>query len=196
MQRNALDLSITRMLLGSSTTTILLVSRGVPMLLGGDEIRRTQRGNNNAWCQDNVLSWLDWERADHGLLAFVGEVIALRRSEPALRHDTWFEARRGRWTLRWLNPAAFANPAQGTFGNLTRNTLRNPYAQQWDIALFKNFVITERVRAQFRGEFFNMFNHPRFGGPNTDPGSSSFGRVTPSQQNMPRVIQLALKLSF
>jgi glycogen operon protein len=63
----------------------LLLSQGVPMLLGGDELGRTQQGNNNAWCQDNELSWYDWERIDEELLSFVRRVIALRRSEPVFR---------------------------------------------------------------------------------------------------------------
>jgi isoamylase len=52
---------------------ILMISRGVPMLLAGDEIRRTQRGNNNAWCQDNELSWFDWSlvETERDMLEFV-----------------------------------------------------------------------------------------------------------------------------
>jgi glycogen operon protein len=63
----------------------LLLSAGVPMVLGGDEIGRTQRGNNNAYCQDNEISWYDWENADGDLLAFAKTAIRLRRESPALR---------------------------------------------------------------------------------------------------------------
>ena len=63
----------------------LLLSAGVPMLLGGDELARTQRGNNNAYCQDNEISWYDWANADRDLLAFVKEALALRRANHALR---------------------------------------------------------------------------------------------------------------
>ncbi|MGH9107658.1 MAG: glycogen debranching protein GlgX, partial [Acidimicrobiales bacterium] len=63
----------------------LLLSAGVPMLLGGDEMGRSQAGNNNAYCQDNEISWYDWQNADKGLLAFVKEAIALRRDNHALR---------------------------------------------------------------------------------------------------------------
>jgi isoamylase len=65
----------------------LLLSQGVPMLLAGDEFLRTQGGNNNAWCQDNAVSWLDWSLADQnaGFLRFVREMIALRKRHPALR---------------------------------------------------------------------------------------------------------------
>ena len=62
----------------------LLLSAGVPMILGGDEIGRTQRGNNNAYCQDNELSWYDWTAADRDLLEFVRRAIALRKAHPAL----------------------------------------------------------------------------------------------------------------
>ena len=67
----------------------LLLSAGVPMLLGGDEIGRTQRGNNNAYCQDNEISWYDWAAADQELLQFTRELIRLRRDHPALR-PPWF----------------------------------------------------------------------------------------------------------
>ena len=65
----------------------LLVSRGVPMILGGDEFGRTQHGNNNAYCQDNPISWLDWtlRESNADLVKFVTDWIALRKSEPALR---------------------------------------------------------------------------------------------------------------
>ncbi|WP_092865202.1 glycogen debranching protein GlgX [Quadrisphaera sp. DSM 44207] len=62
----------------------LLLSAGVPMLLGGDEIARTQGGNNNAYCHDDEVSWYDWEGADADLLAFTRELIALRKAHPAL----------------------------------------------------------------------------------------------------------------
>jgi glycogen operon protein len=65
----------------------LFLSRGVPMLLGGDELGRTQQGNNNAYCQDNPISWIDWSLMDRGasLFEFACQVSALRRSEPSLR---------------------------------------------------------------------------------------------------------------
>src|SRR6185503_3824738 len=55
--------------------TTLMLSQGVPMLLGGDEIGRTQHGNNNGYCQDNEISWYDWEAADEDLLRFTGGLI-------------------------------------------------------------------------------------------------------------------------
>jgi glycogen operon protein len=69
----------------------LAFSQGVPMLLGGDEIGRTQNGNNNAYCQDNELSWYDWELDDERreLLEFTRSVLALRRAHPVLRRRRW-----------------------------------------------------------------------------------------------------------
>ena len=62
-----------------------LLARGVPMVLGGDELWRTQQGNNNAYCQDNEVSWLDWDGADQEMRAFVTRALALRRETAALR---------------------------------------------------------------------------------------------------------------
>ena len=84
--------------------TSLLLSFGVPMLLGGDELGRTQRGNNNAYCQDNEISWFDWSTPDHRLTAFTRELIALRRAHPVFRRRrflTGVEAAE----LRWYTPA-------------------------------------------------------------------------------------------
>ena len=78
----------------------LFLSRGVPMLLGGDELGRTQRGNNNAYCQDNEVSWYDWSTVDTELMDFTRRLIAFRRAHPALRRRryltpadmSWFTA--------------------------------------------------------------------------------------------------------
>ena len=70
----------------------LLLSQGVPMLLGGDELSRTQGGNNNAWCQDNEISWFDWELAEEErrLLEFTRRLIFLRRNHPVFRRNRFF----------------------------------------------------------------------------------------------------------
>ena len=82
---------------------VLLLSQGVPMLLGGDEIGRTQQGNNNAYCQDNELSWFDWDSADEELLAFTRRCIAIRREHPVLRRRRWFQGQpiRGSVDIEW-----------------------------------------------------------------------------------------------
>jgi isoamylase len=71
---------------------ILMISRGIPMLLAGDEIWRTQHGNNNAWCQDNELSWFDWSlvETERNMLEFVRGMIALRRRHASLVHNAFF----------------------------------------------------------------------------------------------------------
>jgi len=103
--------------------TTLLLSQGVPMLLGGDEFGRTQGGNNNAWCQDNEISWFDWSSADEELIEFVRGLIRFRREHPVFRradfltgssHEGsglpdvwWFRPDGKRMTQRdWQNPAA------------------------------------------------------------------------------------------
>ncbi|MBV8214916.1 MAG: glycogen-debranching protein [Verrucomicrobia bacterium] len=74
---------------------ILMASRGVPMLMAGDEILRTQHGNNNAWCQDNELSWLDWRlvQTEQSMFEFVRGTIGLRRRHPSLIRNAFFTGR-------------------------------------------------------------------------------------------------------
>jgi len=90
----------------------LLVSQGVPMLLGGDEIGRTQHGNNNAYCQDNEISWVDWSLAEtHGdLLAFTMALSEFRRAHPVFRRRRFFSGRPARrddelGDIAWFGPA-------------------------------------------------------------------------------------------
>ncbi len=73
--------------------TALLLSQGVPMVLGGDEIGRTQQGNNNAYCQDNEISWYDWAAADEELLDFCRRLIRYRQDHPVFRRRHWFQGR-------------------------------------------------------------------------------------------------------
>jgi isoamylase len=89
----------------------LLLSQGVPMLLGGDEIGRTQQGNNNAYCQDNEISWYDWGRADTDLHEFARTLIQLRRAHPVFCRRRFFQGRpvrgQGRDGLKdiaWFKP--------------------------------------------------------------------------------------------
>jgi isoamylase len=78
----------------------LLLSQGTPMICGGDELGRTQRGNNNAYCQDNEISWYDWALGDEqkAMLAYTKRLIALRREHPGLRRAKFFKGRRIRGT--------------------------------------------------------------------------------------------------
>ncbi len=88
----------------------LLVSQGVPMICGGDELGRTQNGNNNAYCQDNPISWFDWnlDETDQDLLEFTRRLMEFRQSEPVLRRRRFFQGRRIRGSdvkdLTWFRP--------------------------------------------------------------------------------------------
>ncbi|HET6812377.1 MAG TPA: glycogen debranching protein GlgX [Acidimicrobiales bacterium] len=85
----------------------LLLSQGVPMLLGGDELARSQNGNNNAYCQDNEISWFDWEKVDESLLEFTSQVVTLRREHAVFRRRRFFEgvAIQGSVTdIAWFTP--------------------------------------------------------------------------------------------
>ncbi len=88
----------------------LLLSQGVPMLLAGDEKGRTQRGNNNAYCQDNEISWMSWDAdgEDRELLSFVSELIKFRKSHSCFRRRSFFKGPRGKGTgvkdIIWLTP--------------------------------------------------------------------------------------------
>jgi glycogen operon protein len=130
----------------------LLISEGVPLLLGGDELGRTQHGNNNAYCQDNEISWVDWTPTAYGeeLISFVADMCALRREHPALRRDRFFASGELTW-LRpdgkpmgnddWTNPGARAVAACGSLGCVLVNggweplTFQLPGADMWTVEL-------------------------------------------------------------
>ncbi len=101
----------------------------------------------------------------------------------------------------WFDPsfntptAAWATPAQFTYGNAGRNILYGPGRVNWDWSLFKNFNITERYRLEFRSEFFNLFNTPQFGLPNSTIGTPAAGTIT-SLAGPNRQVQFALRLAF
>ena len=87
----------------------LLLSAGVPMLSGGDEMCRTQRGNNNAYCQDNDISWTNWELGpeEEAFLDFTRRLVHLRQSEPVLQRRRFFQGRaiRGVKDITWVDPS-------------------------------------------------------------------------------------------
>jgi hypothetical protein len=106
----------------------------------------------------------------------------------------------------WINPAAFAAPASGTFGDAPRDVARGPGAWQMDFGAGKRFALTERVGLQFRAEIFNLFNHPQYGLPQATFGVQNFGAITqtvntttpvsPVGSGTPREMQFALRLEF
>lgn len=86
----------------------LFLSQGVPMLLAGDEVSRTQRGNNNAYCQDNEISWLHWDKADKELLDFTQKIIFFRKKHPVFCRPIWFHGKivegTGLKDIEWFLP--------------------------------------------------------------------------------------------
>jgi hypothetical protein len=102
----------------------------------------------------------------------------------------------------WINLAAFAVPAKGSFGNLGRNAFRAPGISQLDMGLSKFVSITEKVNFRFRADLFNVFNRAQFGAPNADISASNFGTITSTISNYatgrgtPRELQLSAKVVF
>jgi hypothetical protein len=106
----------------------------------------------------------------------------------------------GDWTAnartlyQWFNTSAFALPAAGTFGNLGRDVIPGPGQNIRDASLQKYFNVTERLRFQFRAEFYNAPNHMSWWGVGTTLGSSNFGQITSGTD--PRSLQLGLRMQF
>jgi len=105
----------------------LALSRGVPMLLGGDEFRRTQSGNNNPWCQDNAVSWYDWQRVEQHaeIVRFTREVMACRKRYPTLSVEAFYPADQ----LHWFAPGGEVPDWYGAthaFGCLVRSESPTP----------------------------------------------------------------------
>ena len=110
----------------------------------------------------------------------------------------------------WINPAAFAVPADGTFGDAPRDVARGPGAWQIDMGIGKRIPLTERAQLEFRAEFFNIFNHPQYGLPLSDfsvaSGPNGFGNiistvstttpVSPVGTGTPREMQFSLRFAF
>jgi hypothetical protein len=99
----------------------------------------------------------------------------------------------------WLNPAAFAEPAQYTYGNESRNDLVGPPFKNVDFNVSKDFALSESAKLQFRSEFFNLFNHTNYGNPNNNVISGAFGTITQTANGglyTGREIQFALKVMF
>jgi hypothetical protein len=108
----------------------------------------------------------------------------------------------GQSIAAWINPAAFAVPAAGSWGNAPRNLLRAPAAWQMDSSISKRILVTEHVQLQFRTDIFNIFNHPQYGSPNADVSAKGFGQIAstinigPVGTGTARQIQFALRLGF
>jgi hypothetical protein len=96
---------------------------------------------------------------------------------------------------RWFNPAAFATPAAFTFGNVGRNTIYGPGRQTLDVALHREFALSEKLRFQIRGELFNALNHTNLGTPNRFVNTPQFGTITEAA-TPGREVQLGARISF
>jgi isoamylase len=135
----------------------LLLSQGVPMLLAGDEIGRTQGGNNNAYCQDNPISWVDWtiDPARERLLQFARRMIALRREHPVFRRRHFFQGRPlhgvGEKDISWLNPDG---------GEMSVEEWNNSYARCLGVFLGGESLheVDERGRRVVDDSFLLLFN--------------------------------------
>jgi isoamylase len=103
--------------------TTLFLAQGVPMLVMGDELGRTQRGNNNAYCQDNDLSWVNWTEIDSDLLEATRWLIELRRNHPVFRRRRWFQGRpiRGTVDIGWFKPTGKAMSDRDWIGGHERS---------------------------------------------------------------------------
>jgi hypothetical protein len=99
-----------------------------------------------------------------------------------------------RTVAQWFNPAAFAAPAVGGWGNLEKGAVRGPGRHNWNLALFKNFAFHEQASFELRIETFNTFNHVQFKGVSSIYSDSNFGQVTSAWD--PRVFQFGAKLKF
>jgi isoamylase len=133
----------------------LFLSQGVPMLCGGDEIGRTQKGNNNAYCQDSELSWYDWCGADMALLGFVRDLIRLRSEHPVFCRRRWFQGRPIRGNdvsdIGWFTPAGM---------EMSEQDWQAGFAKSLAVFLNGNAIRTvdERGRHVVDDSFYVMFN--------------------------------------
>lgn len=146
------EILLTRASLQRALLMTLFLSQGTPMLLAGDERNRSQQGNNNAYCQDNTINWLDWtsRTEDQALTEFVRRLIEIRREEPLIGCDTYIhqpESHEERSTL-WFNaagetltPAQWEQPDLGQLGYLLRGA-----AQESELYLmFNRATESERI---------------------------------------------------
>lgn len=141
----------------------LMFSQGVPMLLAGDELGNTQRGNNNAYCQDNDTTWLDWESADKELSAYVAELITLRRRFPQLHQQEFLHGDEALWWRAdgqhtqdhdWHDPAfrCFQLQLDGlllvfnTGGDVDLQLPPHPEGRQWNLEFASDEGLPQSVR--------------------------------------------------
>ncbi|MFN4131205.1 MAG: glycogen debranching enzyme GlgX, partial [Paracoccaceae bacterium] len=113
----------------------LFLSQGVPLLLAGDELGHSQGGNNNAYAQDNAVTWLDWSKPDRELTAFIARLTALRRAHPVLRQRRFLHARK---RLADAEPDVVWRKPDGS----------NPTPQDWHDPAFRALGVELRMAAE------------------------------------------------
>jgi hypothetical protein len=171
-----------------SGTYVLPVGKGKKYLGTGNRLVQSVLGNWNVGTIVNLISGQPFRILAGGDVANVGG--GSQRAQTVGNPLTGFSQSR----LEWFNTSAFAIPAIYTFGNAGRNNMTGPPQKNVDFVIYKDFLFTERVKLQFRGEFFNVFNHANFQIPHNNVQDSAFGQITSA--NSPRDIQFALKLLF
>ncbi len=139
--------------------TLLMLSQGVPMFVMGDEVRRTQGGNNNAWCQDNPIGWFDWTQTqtEAGMLRFWSELIAFRKTHPAVHRARFFSGainERGMPDISWhgtkLNEPGWNDPharalAWTVAGSLAHSDIHVMVNMYWEPLTFEIPQVYERA---------------------------------------------------
>lgn len=135
--------------------TTILLSQGVPMIMAGDELGRTQKGNNNAYCQDNELSWIDWQHADAGLLNFTRKLIAFRMKHPIFRRRGWFQGQMIHNSvaedIAWFQPGG---------AEMTQENWRHDYAKSLGVFLNGNGIKSRGPKGEkvLDDSFYVIFN--------------------------------------
>ena len=125
--------------------------------------------------------------------SFTSTIQGSPSGRPSVVGD-WHVSDRG--ITRWFSAAAFAVPAPFTYGNSGKNVMTGPGLVNFDLSIYKNFTFSDRVRLQFRSEFFNIANHANFANPAANISvPAQVGRIT-STSTANRVIQFGLRLTF
>lgn len=133
----------------------LFLSQGVPMIVAGDELGRTQHGNNNAYCQDNEISWLDWENADDELLSFTQKLIHFRKTHPVFRRRGWFQGQpvlhSGLGDIAWFLP-------EGT--EMTEENWKHDFAKSLGVFLNGHGIKSQGPKGEqiIDDSFYVIFN--------------------------------------
>jgi hypothetical protein len=150
--------------------------------------------NSKGWKQTLLAGWKlsDMTTIETGMSLTLG--LSTANNGLATRPDVTGPLTYTNQLLQWFNTKTFTKAPNGFFGNAGVGTILSPGLSNYNMALYKDFRITERVFLQFRGEYFNAFNHPDWGSPNTNYGAAGFGQIT-SMKN-PRIGELVMKLRF